>query len=519
MDLNSELKTLAEQAGCLEVAAEAERKTALLMQQNHTNVVVTGDRGSGKTRFINHLVGFEVWEEGRMDDEEKPLRVAFEPLPEDERYHCLTAANRQWYGEAAILYEFREEAILRDGIQTENLDNMDVVLYLISARAPFNINQVKALRALAPLKRYVVLTGLETVAPKDQQQVLEYVNRFIGSLDLPPAIIWREDTNQDLGREVRNLLPAYQELQQLRRQHAEYHSRNAAAQIRGQAQAELDNNSAQREKAAVNQEQSAADMNRERREWVNLLNELREMQLHAQNTVTAHLDQDCARVTARILESGRSQGFSEPWRKNAPAQLENELRKLAQTRGDRAWEIYCKDIQDIADSAKALRLTRYQEADFRRLGEALHRKHSGGEFWVFPNPTLENPEASVGSGKTKVLLGTGAAVGFFTLAPFSLAMSMIGIVGSVGVGAAYYKKISDEEFQAALEAGMKEYQDVLRGALGDWVNHLYQDAKLLLGEKTRNFQSIPAPEDAIPYEEKARILTNVVRRCDEFLNR
>ena len=341
----SVLKNLARQADCLEIAVRAEKQALQLTEQNHTNIVVTGERGSGKTRLINRLVGFEVWEEGRMDDEEKPLRVAFEPLEEDARFHCLMAANQQWYNEAAVFYEFQEEDILFSGCHTDYLDTMDVVLFLISARAPFSINQVNALRALNPLKRYVVLTGLDTIASKDQAKVLEYVNRFIKSLDLPPVIVWRENIEQDLGRTLRNMLPAFEELQELRAQHISHCKRVAIAKVREKAKAALEVNQKTLEASAIAQETASNQVNREQREWVNLLDELREMQFLADKTVTAQLGRDCAGVANKVLNIGRRWHFSEEWRQHAPMLLEQELRKLVAARATKALYTYCKDIE------------------------------------------------------------------------------------------------------------------------------------------------------------------------------
>lgn len=426
-----ELRSLAEQVGCLEMVAKAEKQAEFLLEQNHTNIVITGERGSGKTRLINYLVGFEVWEEGHMDDYEKPLRVAFEPLPNDERFNCLMAANHQWHTEAAVLYELREEDILCDGRQTEYLENMDVVLYLISARAPFSSNQVNALRALRPLKRYVVLTGLETVDPKDQDQVLEYVDRFINSLNLPPVIVWREDAKQDLGRTVRNVLPAYEELHRLRTLHNEHNRCNMIAAIREKAKALLEENSKALSEAADAQGKATMDSSRERREWINLLNELREMRFHANDTVTAQLSSECDSIVRAIVNSGHEQYYSAEWRNKAPSLLDNKLRKLIEQYARKALDTYFNDIDLLSKSAKSLRLSGYQESDFYHLREIAEKEISPARVGkISKADTLGGPYSfappapgTSATDKAKVLIGTGAAVGFFTFAALTENMS------------------------------------------------------------------------------------------------
>lgn len=526
MDSYLELRELAKHVGCEQIVENAERQAELLLDQNHTRIVITGGRGSGKTRLINRMIGFEVWEEGRMDDEEKPLRVAFEPLDDDARFNCLMAANRQWHNEAAILYELREEDILCDDCHTKYLEDMDVVLYLISARAPFSINQVNALRALDPLKRYVILTGLETVEPKDQDQVLEYVNRFIDALNLPPVIVWREDTNQDLGREIRNLLPAYDELQQLRKKHIEYNKQNLIATIRAAAKALQEENSAAWAEKAAMDKQSAASANRDSLEWVNLLNELREMHLHARETVTASLGRECDNIVRTIIQSGRDQYCSAEWKKNVPALLERKLSRLIEQYAGNALDTYCDDIDTLSQSAKTLKLRGYSESDFVRLcdaaGEKLSPEKLGHISWAdnIPTPLLcYYPNAGLPTDKTKVLLSTGVAVGFFTLAPFSLAISLLGVVGSVGVGAAYYKKVSDDEIFAALEKGMKDYQSIFQNRLNSALDEAYEDAKKLLGDKARGSRSQTNVAEVVPFEEKSKTLNEIVSRCDELLNK
>lgn len=524
MDSYTELKELAACVGCAQDAENAEKQAKRLLDQNHAKIVIAGGRGSGKTRLINRMVGFEVWEEGRMRDEEKPLRVAFEQLEDDTRFNCLIAANKQWHNEAAILYELEDEALLCEGRHSAYLDDMDVIIYLVSARAPFNSNQLNTLRALNPLKRFVVLTDLDTVEAKEQDQVLAYANRFADALNIPPVIVWREDANQDLGREIRNALPAYDELQQLRKLHIEYNKRNLIAAIYATAKVLLEENSNSWTETASMHAQASEAANRDSYEWINLRNELRDMQFHANDTVTASLDRECERIIREIIQDGRDQHCSAEWKKKAPAWLDEKLSRLIEKYASNALKTYTDDIDTLSQSARLLGLSGYSEDDFNCLrntaAEGLSPEKVGhiSQADMLANSTFPPPVASVPTDKNKVLIGTGVAVGFFALAPLSLSLSLLGMVGSAGVGAAYYKKISDDEIYAGLKAGMEQFQKVFHRKLNDALNEVYEEAKQILGNKAQSYQSTKNATDVTPFEKQAKILNEVISRCEELLN-
>lgn len=512
MKFYSELAELARPVGCADAISDARQQEKLLLEQTYTNVVITGGRGSGKTRLINRLVGLEVWEEGHMDEEEKPLRVAFEPLAEDARCNCLIAANHQWHDESAVLYELREDLLLSGGLHSDWLKNMDVVLMLISARAPFNADQINLLRALAPLRRYVVLTGLETIDEKDREQVLAYVNQFIDALKLPPIIVWREDSSEDLGRKVRNLLPAYDALQQLRALHVEYNRKKLAADIREKATAMLEENSANWEAAIASQAQAAAADRRESREWIGMLNELREMHLHALDTIPAPLERDCDQITRKMIAAASDAGSMAQWRKQIPEMLNVELSALVNQYAMAVERAYRKDIYTLTDSAKALGLHSFQQEEFLRLLD--FEVVTDTSPWQSVPFTAAN--SSKKSDKLKLLIEMGAAACLCSVA--TMPVGLLGVVGTVGVGAVYYKKLSDEAAFENLETGMKEFQSILNRKIVEGLDSLYKQAQQILGDKARSCRagSLGGVTDSglQTLEDQGEALKKLIRYCD-----
>lgn len=514
MKFYSEFAELAQIVGCADAIADAQQQEKILLEQEYTNVVITGGRSSGKTRLINQLAGLEVWEEGHADEEGKPLRVAFEPLEDDVRCNCLIAANHQWHDESAVLYELREDLLLSGGLHSDWLKDMDVVLMLISARAPFNANQINLLRALAPLRRYVVLTGLETIDEKDQEQVLAYVNQFIDALKLPPVIVWREDNSEDLGRKVRNLLPAYDSLQQLRAQHVEYNRKKLVADIREKAAAMLEENAASWEATIEAQTQAAAADKWESREWIGMLNELRDMHLHALDTIPAPLERDCDEITQKMIAAASSAGSMAQWRKRVPEMLNVELPTLIDKYAMAVERTYRKDIYTLTDSAEALGLHGFRQQEFLQFLDM--------EQVTDANPWQSIPftgSNSVKKGdKVKLLFEMSALAGVFTIVHMPLPMSLLGVVGSVGAGAVYYKKLNDEAVFEELKTGMKEFQAILKRKIIEGLDSVYKQAQQLLGEKARNTRagSLAGAADSglQALEDQAEALKKLIRYCD-----
>ena len=186
----------------------------LIQQQELAHIVVTGARNSGKTTFINESIGREVWEPSTFNEDEKPLRISFETLPEDENFNCLFVSNPSWRPLKSILYEMRLNLLFNDATLSDEMYKFDMVFFIISATSPFGKDDVDAIKALAPLKRQVVVNGMHHVKDDDRDKILNYIDKINSSLELPPVIIL--ESGKIFGQTVRNLIPAYDELQNLR---------------------------------------------------------------------------------------------------------------------------------------------------------------------------------------------------------------------------------------------------------------------------------------------------------------
>ena len=212
-----EIKSLREVAAVIKQEALVDKTAALvelIRQQEFMHIAVTGARNSGKTTFINESIGREVWEPGTFDEDEKPLRISFEPLPEDENFNCLFVSDPSWRAYKAILYEMRGNILFNGETLVDDMYKLDMVFFMISPTSPFGKDDVIALKALAPLKRQVVVNGMHHVKDTDRDKVLNYISKINASLDLPPVIIL--ESGKIFGQTVRNLIPAYVELKDLR---------------------------------------------------------------------------------------------------------------------------------------------------------------------------------------------------------------------------------------------------------------------------------------------------------------
>ena len=515
MEKFEKLRSIAQEIGCDAEVQGAETRAKELLDQTRVKIVVSGMRGSGKTTFINKMVGNTVREAGNMDDNEKPLRVAFEKMADDNRYECATIVNHEWNTKDAIIYELRDSEVFSDKQLSGEMDDKDIVFFLISATAPFNSDEVRILKALSPLHRQVVLTGLDIVKENERKKVLEYVEKLNASLGLPPVFVFNE--NEDVGHAVRNLLPGWVDLTELRQTHINGIFEQALSLVeRKIASAKAEND--QQMTAAGQNEEAEIAYKKAKTNWYTIRTDLLERQLKVADEVTLGLQTAGAAETRRLLNKGKETKFSEEWQRNAGAEANAAYSKMVAERLEILRDLYIKDVQKASSDAAFLRLIGYNENDFIALEKYapadLSQVESNDQSVDFKVPNISVIPGS-DCNTFKIMLGTGALVGGFILMPLPTAIKLVGLAASVGVGGSYFMNKRTEEIGDELESAFADaFQLNLTNAekgLRQATEICYSKAIAYIRDKEDGLQA-PKP-DISKYMERQKTLDTCEKLC------
>ena len=451
------LKEIAQEAGCEATVQGYMEKANALINQERLKLVITGMRNSGKSTLINRMLENTVAEESMLSDEaELPLRVGFERIADDPNYRCVTIVNPRWYEQSVILYELHVQDVFQNGTLTAEMDDKDVVLFLISAAAPFNSDEIAILKALAPLSRQVILGGIDYITGDSLEKILAYVNKINDSLGLPPVLIFENQNSQDIGHIVRNILPADDELQKMRRLHCGTLFAQAVADTQQAIEMTKQKTAAEMEELVESGRKLSGEAKRMQAAWETLLTNSRQRQARTVEEVTSELATEGQQIVQRIVESGQKAMFSEAWLLGMGKEVE---RSAVENFGHRIGvlkKLYLGDLQKISADADFLKLDGYVESDFKALEKNApdHAAFSPRTFAIRPEDT---DGAKKNAGELRILLGTGMAVGVVALSPLPLLVKVLGGV-TLAAGAS----------ELTRRQVMNEREAAVKMALGSW---------------------------------------------------
>ena len=435
---------IAEYLECPAVVREKEILAKKITESDKTVVVVTGMRSSGKTVVINEMVGYEVREPGNRDENEKPLRVSFEPIEKDDRYECILVVDHEWNELDAVIYEFREEQMLADGSLTENAWMSDKVFFVISATAPFNIDEINFLKALGNVNCQIIVNGISIVKEQDRSKVKEYISKINTSLGLPTPLYLEDGVN--FSKMVRSSLPAYDELKENRS--------HKLTVLTGELETLLENELESRKNAYDERKNDPRDALNSRR----LISNCQTLQLDAleycnkaKKKAINGLNESLPSMIDSVLKDSNLNDLDE---------IEQCARKKFNQKTLKAIKLvrdsYFSAVNTIESSASILGLPGWD----KELAENLKT--------VFPNisgiPVECNPvigsvgkksDSAVMTESSKILLGTGLIAGGFAIAPLPTLVSISGAIASTGVGGSMFLKKRYEEKEHDLRIALK----------------------------------------------------------------
>lgn len=470
-----------------------------------TRVVVTGMRSSGKTRLINKLVGQEVREPGNMDDDEPVLRVAFEPMAEEKGMECVVVANSAWHEREAVIYELRENNVLFNNQLANNMFLADYVLFLISAAAPFNSQEIQMLKTLSPLTCQVCVMSLDVVTPDQRDRVKSYIEKINASLGLPEVIYVLEDESQDIGRIIRNELPSYTEKVASRENRYKFLLARVFEQLRTIIKAKMD----EEEKDFADRMSTNSTI--EKKIYLNcytICNEVEDDRKKIVKYIKEILKTDTKKALAEVGTYYLKNKTNPDIENTVDKYIREKYSKLTENAFKRLEKEYLKQLERTHNEMTLLGVIDWTDDTYNQLAEQKPSALMNSHFekvkrtikdTVLPNNSVES-KLSRGYTMTKadkrVFLYTSAAVGGFVLAPIPPLATILGTAAAIGLGSVKYleqkRANKDKDFIGALKIIFDDAQFEIVNLIEQYSKESYQkivDAVRFCGEQHTVTQS------------------------------
>lgn len=169
-------------AGCEAKIQAYDRIVANLKESKLKNIAVLGGAGSGKTALINRLSGKEVRKVTALSFGETPLMVTFGSEERKEGFEKVDVADASEEKKGIAFYEIPETIAFEEEstIVGPLLEEMDAVIYIISANMPFTSSDKKNLSSIVnrfPVLLYISRT--DCLESEEYEECISYIrDRF-----------------------------------------------------------------------------------------------------------------------------------------------------------------------------------------------------------------------------------------------------------------------------------------------------------------------------------------------------
>ena len=490
------LAEIAREAGCEEYVKDAQRKAQEIISNSRLSIAVTGRANVGKSTLINRMVSMEVVEEGAIPDEDhRPVRICFERTPDNERYRCVTVINGAWNERGAEIYELHE-------CNSDEIADKDFVLFVVSVMTPFTAQEVAQLKSMAGLPCQVVLSCMNLIPETARDKVIDYAGKMTASLGLPPAIVFEDSSAQDIGRTIRNLLPDYNELREIRVSRSKAVFERAVSHVASVLEQAVKDDIALSAETAKRKQES---VRRHRAGYERLYADVVRRQINTANEVTEGVEQEIRRMFNGLLEEGRVSGFSDTWLDRLKASVPQNISSMLEHRFEILEQLYAKDLAAIRNNADFMKL---EDFDFRDGAQAGIEGHS----------VRFDTEIQGSSSMRNTLIGTGLVLGGLVLSHFTLAAKVISSAVVLAGSTAFMKKVRDDErasqlvqkFNEQIFAQSRDIEEILRKTASE------RYEPLLEWLKAKASSSDTAEEVLSPSSPRKELLEGLILECNRM---
>lgn len=484
MDVLKKYYPLAEKLNCMPYIYEMEQKATQILDQEKTVVVVTGMRRSGKTTAINMMVGSEVWESGAGDDDEKPLRVSFEPMEENNNYQCISAMNHEWRERDAVILELREEYLIKDGVLADELMSADKIFFLISAMAPFNIDEVKLLKKMKGLNCQILVNGIEHIRESEREKVKGYISKINNSLGLTEEI-YVDNTDGNFGKKVRDALPSYDEQKVLRDERVKLLANDVINCLEIKLNKMIEQNKEREKQRHSEQETLDSEVRRMQSSIYTLCTDVKEYKENAIQKAIAMLNGTSASMAEKVIQKSDI---------NSATDIQAQMIHIMEKKNAEIQEVlkkgYLENLKNINSAAILLGLPGWDnevyhelEKNFPEIKKSVNNNKTAAPYTEFgqpieSNPLLQKVSEKMSEESSKILIGTGVATVGFLVAPIPEIVSIVGGATAAGVGGnMYFKKRQEEkkhELKVCLKKAFAENNNFIKAQIRETVDCSYK---------------------------------------------
>lgn len=184
MNLNEKIIKIAEYAGCMD---EVKQYDEIIEQLNNSmlkNIAVIGETNCGKTTLINKLAGTEVRKATEISKNEPSMMVTFNSDEVKEGFEKHNVSNKKCSDAGIALYEIPvNDAIeYETGKITSLMEQMDAVIYVISAMVPLTASDIKNLDALSTRFPVIIFTAKnDLISDEDYSEVAHYITNSLSN--------------------------------------------------------------------------------------------------------------------------------------------------------------------------------------------------------------------------------------------------------------------------------------------------------------------------------------------------
>lgn len=503
MDRFEELTSFAGKVGIRNEVTHLRDRAQALLDREHTGLIITGGKNSGKTTVLNGIVGTTLREPDLLSEEGKPLRVTFEKTECSPLFENRIVANKKWYDEDAVLYEVKLTDIMDRAYRpNELLDLADAVVYVVSALSPFTNEDVNGILALSRMPVRVLVSKLDQIEEGQKAKLIAYVGRICGNMNLGEPLLLDDPDWEETAKQLRDWLPVVTDRHAQRKARVGLLAKDAAALIEGKA--------AQKLQELQDQMEARLAVDEERTLWRKLCVDLKERGLRQKQETTASIMDHAKEFTRRLLEPGVEAHYAGSWENQVPARMREMLKQLGSGVCDRIGAEAAQDIRSILERAAYLELqTEFSAVAF---AERLGSQHNG---IVDPMDDMPGIEKEKHAGNKAYLLYGGIAAGAMFVLPLSAYASTFGAVAAAAVGTAMYVKDCGTSRQQAWEKAISSYVTCNLEALSEFfeqqIERYYWNAAAELS-RCAVYPDAAGKNQDVPSGE-AKALQQILERC------
>ena len=330
-----------------------------------------------------------------------------------------------------------------------------MVFFIVSATSPFGSDELDFLKALNPLKCQLIVNKINLLKENEQKKIISYIEKINDSLSLPPIVIANEDEN--FGKVIRGLVPAYMELQQIRR--------NKCADIFNYVLATLEKNVNEKIKAQKNAAQSSENETLNsalQNHCYTLRTDLEEYRKNAVALIADNLNVQRKKFLNEIISASESVSNVETLQTVA----EKKYLALANAAVDSLQKSFMNDLQKINSSAMLLKIPQWNNETCNILEKFAPKNLQENS----PEKLNIPPQNTMGD-SSSIFIKTGIAAGSFaaapiivsslipTFAPLPPLFSIGGVIASVGFGVFSHMKEKtkkNKQFINALDEALRQ---------------------------------------------------------------